>query len=216
MIEAMNQGLRGPQVRLVCDDCKKAEVVTCDYFLRPGRQWEPNEGQALKKAAGMKWSHIKGVLRCKDCEAKRKAPKPKENAVAEKVTDLRQPTRDQKRQIIGLLSDVYDTERGRYKGADTDKTLAEVLGGGVMPGWVAEIREELFGPEGGNDEIETLLADLTAWRGQIDAQAAALHEGLQSLTAGLRALNEAKAKADDHLRRVEAIKAAVGPKAARA
>ena len=33
----------------------------------------------------------------------------------------------------------------------------------VMPGWVAEIREEFFGPDGGNGEMDALLAEMRAW-----------------------------------------------------
>lgn len=216
MIEAMKRGFHGSQARLVCDDCGRGAVVTCDYIHGPGHEWKPNEGQALKKAAGMKWTHVRGVLRCLKCEARRKKPKPREAVMPENVTTLRQPTRDQKRQIVSLLTDVYDTEAGRYRRGETDKTVAECLGDGIMPGWVANIREELFGPDGGSAEMEALLADLKTWRGEIDATAARLHEALAKLTAELRGLNDAKAKADEHLKRIEAIKAAVGPKVARA
>jgi hypothetical protein len=207
---------RNPEARLVCDECCAETRVACDYFRGPGALWTVNEGQALKKAQGLGWARVKGVLRCPVCVAARRAPKIKEAAVAENVTDLRQPTRDQKRQIIGLLTDTYDTEAGRYRGRDTDQTLAEVMGGGVMPGWVAAIREELFGPEGGNDELERLAVDVREHLAQLDARATALHETLAGATAGLREMNELKAKAAEHLKRIEAIKAAVGPRAARA
>ncbi len=53
-----------------------------------------------------------------------------------------------------MLVITYDGDAKRYKGTDTDKTIADALGNGVMPGWVAEIREQNFGPAGGNEEIE--------------------------------------------------------------
>ena len=74
---------------------------------------------------------------------------------------LRRPTPAQKRHIIGLLEDSYDDDAKRYRNPrDTDKTLAEVIGGGCLWGWVAEIREELFGPDTRNAEIEALRADI--------------------------------------------------------
>lgn len=134
----------------------------------------------------------------------------------ENVTPIRTPTREQKREIISMLDIAYDTTAGRYKGADTDLTIADSIGGGVMPGWVAEIREDLYGPDGGNDEIEKIIADLRQWQDEMSKMAAKMHDSILKSTAELRAFNEGRGRADEFLKRIEAIKAAVGPKAARA
>jgi excisionase family DNA binding protein len=129
------------------------------------------------------------------------------------VQGIRQPTREEKRQIIGMLDAAYDTAAGRYVGGETDKTIAESLGGGVMPGWVAEIREELFGPEGGNDELAALVAEhaaalvrLAAWSNDFGAQREAfarLERDGAAIATLLRDLGP----------RIEKLKRAIGPKA---
>lgn len=177
MIEAV-QGHGVPRVRVLCDDCGRDEVVTCDYERR-GTEWAPNEGQALRKMEGRKWARVKGKLRCPSCEAKRKAIAPRlitDNtdqedatmAVATQKQELRRPTAAQKRQIIGLLEDAYDDDAKRYRNpTDNDKAIADTVGDGCLWGWVAEIREELFGPDTRNAEIEAVRNELKRVEGQV-------------------------------------------------
>ena len=123
-------------------------------------------------------------------------------------TELRRPTPAQKRQIIGLLEEVYDDKLLRYAGGETDKTVAEAIGGNVMPGWVAEIREELFGPDGANEDIAILQASLD----EMARHGAALAEVNRKQAEDITSL---RAKVKDSADRLEAIKRAVGPKAAK-
>lgn len=173
MIEAIRSDKGQPRARVQCDDCGRDDVVPCNHErARGGEEIRVNQGQVVKKVSSAGWALVKGTLRCPSCEAKRKAasatvrPKSqKENAMPVITTPpaegLRRPTPAQKRQIIGLLEDSYDDDAKRYRNAaDTDKTLAEVIGGGCMWGWVAEIREELFGPDTRNAEIEALRAEV--------------------------------------------------------
>ena len=129
--------------------------------------------------------------------------------MAENVTQLRQPTPKQKREIIGLLETAYDDEAKRYRGTDTDLTIAEAIGGGVMFGWVAAIREDLFGPEGGNEEMETLKAQMGEWIKNADAEAKAMQRALD-------AFNVERAKLDAIHKRLDALNKTLGPKAVRA
>lgn len=213
MIEAVDKGNRSPKARIVCDDCAATEIVTNDYERLSPSTWKPNEGQAIRKAQGMGWSYIKGKLHCPACAAARRQKAKEQPAVAENVTAIRQPTREQRRQIMDLMGVAYDTEAGRYTAGNTDKTIADEIGGGVMPGWVSEIREQFFGPDGGNDDMETLAAELTAWKSEMEAKAQAVHDTIVAATADLRAFNEGRGRAEDFLARLEKIKAAVGPKA---
>lgn len=213
------------RVNGVCDDCGRKEAVACDYERASGWKWLPNEGQALKKLTAHGWAIAKNRLRCPKCEFKRKAEvstahkdqkmeKPATPADAKAATDivrlfepLRQPTPKQKREIIALLEGVYDDDAKRYKGAETDKTVAETLGNGVMPGWVAEIREEMFGPDGSNEEMDQLIADMNAWKREISEEIEAYHKQVND-----RIQKEVSA----FQKRLEVIKSSVGPKAARA
>uniref|UniRef100_UPI0035B18533 hypothetical protein n=1 Tax=Paenirhodobacter enshiensis TaxID=1105367 RepID=UPI0035B18533 len=87
---------------------------------------------------------------------------------------LRQPSQDQRGDIIEMLVTCYDRKAKRYTGAETDKTVADTIGGGCMPGWVAEIRERDFGPSGGNEEIEALRTEIAALSARLDRVCAAV------------------------------------------
>lgn len=147
-----------------------------------------SEAQAITKMTKRGWRVVRGKLLCATCEANRRAirsanndPEPKPEpipALAEETKPVktapatksipastsapRQPTREQKRQIMSLLDGCYDVALGRYTGGDTDKTVADAMGEGIPFGWVAQIREEFFGPSGGNDDMAEVQAELAA------------------------------------------------------
>lgn len=125
------------------------------------------------------------------------------------VEPIRQQTREQKRQIIEMLTAAYDVKTERYTGAETDITIADAIGGGCMFGWVAAIREDMFGPDGGNEEHESLMADLNQWRENADKLASDMH-------GNLREFNDARSKVATLQTRLDAVLKAAGPKAARA
>ena len=120
----------------------------------------------------------------------------------ENVTQLRLPTIEQRRQIVEMLVITYDGDAKRYKGTDTDKTIADALGNGVMPGWVAEIREQNFGPAGGNEEIDAIRAALDEMQKRHAKEIVEMSNKQIAESATLR-------------KRIDAVCAAVGPKAAR-
>lgn len=201
MIEALDRSTGSPKAIAKCDECGHAQYETCDYERRPDGSWRPNEGQIIHRLTKHGWTNVKGVLRCMACTLKRKAEKP----VTENVTPLRQPTREQKRQIIELLGEVYDTEAERYRAAESDVTVADAVGGGCMFGWVAEIREELFGPDGRNEELEALQADLAAWRDAADTLSTKAH-------SAVKAFDKEREKVAEFQRRVDVLVKAAGPR----
>ena len=200
MIQTIQRHAGRPSALCVCDDCATEREVACDYELTAGRKWIPNEGQIIRKITGQGWSHMRGRLRCPECEAKRKTLK--ENSMAENVAPIRQPTREQIREIIQMLDVVYDSKAGRYTGGETDQTVAKSMGNGIMPGWVAAERERAFGPAGGNEEIDALTAEVEGYRDRVTALERAVAEELKGL--------------DALLKRLTVIKDAVGVKVARA
>lgn len=218
MIRAVKKGSGGvPRAVGVCDGCGAEEVRTCDYERR-GLEWIANEGQMRGKLRGMGRAHVRGRDLCPACTRAARARKVGTMGKKESgnVTELRQPSREQRRQIAKLLDDVYDVQAGRYLGGETDKTVAETIGGGVMPGWVAELREDMYGPDGGNDDLEALAAEMRDWQAKADLHASEAHDAMVAMTARLREFNEARETVKGYLSRLEAIRAAVGPKAARA
>jgi hypothetical protein len=203
----------------VCDSCGATKRAVCDYERRPTGKWEPNEAQVVEKVIKAGWTNIKRVLRCPECSQRRTEPQTagKDHSTMKPtstvITELRQPTRDQKREIVQLLTACYDVQAGRYRGADTDKTIAEAVGGGCMPGWVAQQREDLFGPDGGNETIEQTIAEIAAWKDAVEARLTEVSEAMQGMTAKMRDARSELDKVQQFQKRLEAIKAAVGPKA---
>ncbi|MFE3839396.1 hypothetical protein [Pseudogemmobacter sonorensis] len=177
---------------VICDICMRREVVTCDYHRSKSQEWTPNEGQIRRKITAQGWSEVKGAHHCPACEAKRKAVNSakREAKVAEtktaSVPAIRRPTPEQEVDIIVALSSAYDRKAKRYTGQETDATVAEAVGGGCMPGWVAEIRAAKFGPAG-NEEAEAI-------RSEIKRIGDETGKALAALTARLDALYRAEDK----------------------
>jgi len=71
-----------------------------------------------------------------------------------------------------------------------------------MPGWVAAIREEKFGPAG-NEEIEAIRRAISDLKRDTDTDIAVMIKGRDEKVAALN-------------KRIDAVCAAVGPRAARA
>lgn len=117
------------------------------------------------------------------------------------TSEPRQPTRQQKREILDLLSDVYDTDQECYRRGDTDETVADVLG--VMPGWVSQIREDLFGPDGSNEDMAALRTEIEQFLPKAEN---AMQEALQRSAA----LGQQIEAAQDIQRRLAKIEKAVG------
>lgn len=185
----------------VCDDCGRKEPVTCDYSRRADNSWVPNVGQVKKKITAQGWADVKGKLYCPTCEAKRKVVPMKSKQKAEEAP--REMTKRQKIEIFTMLADVYDIDGGRYRNGDTDDSVAEVLG--VMPGWVAQVREAEFGPDGGNENIEELAQRLAEAESNIKA---VMESASQQHEAAAKKLAEVSAMRAD----LEKIKKAVGPR----
>ena len=161
MIEAIPHKGGAGRAKIVCDDCGRDEVIPCSYVGSANASSgnaRPNESQARAKALQMKWSFIKGKLRCPSCDAKRKVVPMKPATPATTATP--EPTKRERIQIISMLSECYDLDAERYTGGDTDETVADVLG--VRPGFVSIIREAEFGPAGVNEDMAALKIELEA------------------------------------------------------
>ncbi|MGI3165521.1 hypothetical protein [Pseudooceanicola sp. 200-1SW] len=192
-----------PRAKAICDDCGREEVFPCPVG---------EEGQARKKIQNLGWSMVSGRLRCPKCEANRKVVTPMKPKL-EDASEPPSPSREQKREIMALLQEVYDADAGRYAGGETDASVAEVLGFPGRPGWVAALREEFFGPDGGNEDIEALSAALKqvkGWCEEVDSERA-------RISGELAALDQKKAKLEEvvasMLEDLGKIRRAVGPAA---
>lgn len=125
----------------------------------------------------------------------------------------REPTVVQNRQIRTLLDEVYDVDAGRYKGAESDITVADTLkDDGVMPGWVARIRETLYGSGSGNEEEETLGEDIKALAEDLSTRISAVEELAKKVVADLKEIEKDRLKLKDLQTRFDRWKANLGPK----
>jgi hypothetical protein len=162
---------------LACDLCGHSTVIPCQHQRARGRDAEVNVGNANRRATTMGWEIRGSEHHCPTCvEQRRSEPAPIKDAAVNEVpnnlpkinNELRQPTKEQKRQILEMLQDTYDMGAQRYRGVETDRSIAEVLGKEFLWGWVSSIREEFFGP-GGNEEADIRLSELQACLQSIDA-----------------------------------------------
>lgn len=184
-----------PRVKGICDTCAREEVVPAVHGKASGNE---GHGQAATKLQAMGWSYIGKRLRCPACEAKRKASNvtKSKDRIEQPTNAPREPSRQERRQIMEMLGEVYDLEGECYTGGETDATVSEVLG--VMPGWVAAIREEFFGPDGANQDmaelqgaIDKIEAAIGAAESRFKADVADLRAQLRELSAPLASIRQA-------------------------
>lgn len=192
MIEPMISENGQSRARCVCDECGAVQVIAVHFERHRGGASvrRVNEGAANRKLVNLSWDVRRGTV-CPDCVARKKAPaapettpeptKDTEAMEAVKEPALREPTPKQKREIIGLLEVVYDDAAKRFKDGESDKTVADAIGGGVLFGWVARIREELFGPDTRNQEVEALRKDLGKLADDIQAHQAELRDAREAV-----------------------------------
>lgn len=133
--------------------------------------------------------------------------------MADCKTEVRQPTREQKREIIDFLKEVYDTKTERYKGGESDVTVAEAVGEGCMFGWVATIREELFGPDGRNEELEDLIKAFNDWGRAVEISLSLVDTVAEEARRIQEQLLADQRKMADMRIRLDALVKAAGPRA---
>lgn len=190
-----------PAVIASCDgDCDcQPWTVNCDYERVSTGNFNPKIGQVNKKLTGMGWSIVKKKLYCPACTEDRKG----KTMTTPADTPPREPSRVQKREIMEYLDSCYDTENERYIAGDTDDTVADALN--VMPGWVAQLREEFFGPDGGNEDMSATLERLEALEEQFTTDRAHAQALVDRMTQGIEEVRELREN-------LTKIKKAVGPR----
>ena len=71
-------------------------------------------------------------------------------------------SRSDRRIIFAKLEEVYQDEEIGYRNPWTDVTVARDLGSHIPVAWVAQVREENFGPAKDNGEIRGMLTRVEA------------------------------------------------------
>ncbi len=208
MFEAVINERGFPTAKCSCDMCGRETLEKAQHTRHRGdeNKREVVEKQVITRLRGKGWTHIKNVLRCPACEIARKEKEPKivesENAMTDKlktlklVTPATEPSREQKRQIMGLLDSVYDTSKGRYTGVETDTSVAAALGDGFMVDWIGQIREEFFGPDGNDSAMLELAAEMAELRAEIDKAFERSAEAHKAITTLSERLDKATSRLD--------------------
>lgn len=98
-------------------------------------------------------------------------------------TDPPSPNRDQRRCIMETLEERYDRENECYRGSDTDKTIAQMCGENIRPGWVAQLRRDFFGDGDGNEEDGSLTQDAEDLKAQIQVAEKNARSAYSAVTA---------------------------------
>ncbi|RWR49434.1 hypothetical protein EOW65_09150 [Sinirhodobacter ferrireducens] len=186
----------GMRVLLTCDEC--CAELPFDVQKKAGA-FNGRAAFTVSKAFG-RFARSKGWVQfdgtkhlCPRCTRRRHGADPKPKPIEEKTMvqkteakqALRQPSQEQRGDIIEMLVLTYDRKAKRYKGADTDKTVAEAVGTWCLPGWVTEIRERDFGPTSGNEEIEAIRAEIAAVQADCAERAAVLGKRLDAVCAAI-------------------------------
>lgn len=198
--DPVRDGRGQPRVRCICDVCGREGVVCADHGKGNGVA-----GQAAPKLQKLGWVYASKRLRCAKCAAQERVVALEGKGEARAVVaPPREPTRAQKRDIMDLLDEVYDIDAECYKRGDTDETVADVLG--VMPGWVAQVREDFFGPAGCNEDMAALRESVEA----LLKEGAACIKDLQA--NGIDPLRKVLSQAKEIGVRLEKIEKAVGPR----
>lgn len=208
MIEHVKIRAGQHRARFTCDDkeCEASTEVPVPLIQgnKSGRAIY-EEGRARKKIVGLGWT-VKGKKHfCPECSKRSEDVTSKPNMKDPEVVERRLPTMEIKREIMGYLTIAYDVGAQRYTGDETDTKVAQAIGNGCMAGWVAEIRDEFFGPAGSEelDEIER----------KIDAKLAEVDRAVGDVNKALGAMRQVKDDLVSLRGRVEAMKKAIGPKA---
>lgn len=208
MIEPVRGKTGQPRARVVCDECGREDCIPAPHKRGRGQDAGLVEGVVLKKLRAMGWNEVHKKLLCPTCEAKRRAfatgkcvSMEKAKTTGKKEEGPREPTTKQRREIIAWLEEAYDDEAKQYIGGETDDTVANDLN--VMPGWVAKIREEFFGPSGENEDIKSLAADLEKAK-EVNKRA------LTNAEAAVQQIKAESQKIEDYAKRLSAIRDAIG------
>jgi len=148
---------------LVCGHCGVKGTVGCNTF-KGGNESEEKFIFSRLEASGWKIGKRDNQHRCPKCftaikvTAKQKQAEKKMTTIANIAKPpAAEMSREDRRIIFEKLNEVYADEKTGYTGDWTDAKLASDLG--VARVWVSKVRDEMFGPEGGNENIRRLVEE---------------------------------------------------------
>lgn len=195
MILAVVPVRRGKQdAKVACDECGSEVSLAVSTGQQGGTRGRAEDGPINKKLAERGWRVLKKGHLCPACQDAGNECEGDDMALS-KVEEASAPsaqlTRETRRAIRALLDDVYDIDAGRYRGDETDKTVAATVGSGCLADWVEAERRDGYGDGGGNEAQLGAAADLDTLRAELDA---ALAELTKERSAAVNAVQDTYAK----------------------
>lgn len=159
----------------------RIECGKCDakaYMAQTGVKRKPNEAaEQYFRNHGWRVGNGPRADLCPSCQPKRPELKVVNMEQPAKAEAPREMTRDDRRIVFAKIDEVY--EKDRYSHPWTDGAVARDLG--VPQAWVALVRDEMFGPEGGNPVIDGFLRQaepiLKECRDLVNAARSLIEEG---------------------------------------
>lgn len=202
-------------MRAVCSKCGFEGKVPVSIHGQASIKGEAESISATKKFTTLGWEIGATPSRdlCPSCAAKPKPEKPALILVQTNGAPMsqdsaaaapREMTPADRRVIFVKLEDVYSVDNKGYTGIWTDKLVAEDLG--VPRAWVTDVREQFFGPEGGNEAIRIQLAEARAVL--VEAQAlidefAGLKKRMDAMQSDVARLSTAITPLTNHAHKIE-------------
>lgn len=190
------KGQRGEeQAFCTCEDCGGEITVSARHGSGQGGRGRPimtlhSEAAVIETLRKRGWTYVKHRLRCRACSAQKADAQAKTELATiitkQKEADMtvkaapREMTQETRLDIMEALFAAYDRKAKRYTGTETDASVAAAIGGGCMPGWVAQVRQDNFGPAG-NEEAEAIRAEIAAMRDETGKKLDALAARLDAL-----------------------------------
>jgi len=114
-------------------------------------------------------------------------------------------SREERRIVFEKLNELYVNERTGYAPGWTDEKVAKDLG--TPRAWVAQVRDEMFGPEGTNPEIRELLTEAREVLSAMRSEELKHRRNVEIAFSGLR---DVSARADAIEKKIIAIEKQVG------
>jgi hypothetical protein len=162
-------------VTLPCSECRTPEDYTMSRKLPPlvvAKHFKSRGWKIGRKANGHVCpNHSKEKTMTKISPAIHSAAAPTPAEVSDKARAAR-------REAMTWLGDEFDIAAGRYRGKESDATIAEAVGLSVEA--VAKLREEFYGPLKVPSELEQLGKEIAALRESAEAEAKALRAQIET------------------------------------
>lgn len=197
-----------------CGDCGVFGGIPANGFKTGGG----NDDEKVERFARQKFERLGWKIgrnekenRCPGCfnASKNAAEQKRKNLMSEsqiipmrvKADDPTPMSREDRRIVFEKLNEVYADEKTGYSAGWTDAKVADDLG--VPRAWVKQVRDEMFGPEGSNEQIRQAMAearDILAESKKIGPMSEQILTSIRALLAKADKIERAMVEIDKSLR----------------